>query len=325
MKKKILLTGASGTIGKELFKELLKKKDIYDISLYLRSSRKNRKLFKNYFNQIKIFWGSLQNFEEVKKSVNGQDVVIHVAAALPDVAFKNPEVVVSTNVDGTQNIINAMLEQSNLPKLIYTSSVAVYGDRRKNPIIRVSDPVDDNTKDIYTSTKIKGERIVKESGLEYTIFRVSYVVAIDVLKFRPVMFYMALDSKVEIIHARDAGLAIVNAIESEELWNKTFNLGGGKQCQILFRDNVNDLFEIMGFGRDFLPDLAFSTHHSHCGFFDIEEMQALQRVLKFQNLTLEDFYNEVRKWIGFKRRLTPLVKPIIKWFILRKSDFYKQG
>ncbi|GAH61666.1 unnamed protein product, partial [marine sediment metagenome] len=35
-KKKVLLTGASGTIGKETFKELLKKADEYDISLFLR-------------------------------------------------------------------------------------------------------------------------------------------------------------------------------------------------------------------------------------------------------------------------------------------------
>ena len=323
VKKKILLTGASGTVGKEIFTELLRRTSEYEISLFLRGSRKNKKLFNLYINKIRIVWGTLQNYEEVKRAVNEQDVIIHVAAALPDIAFKNPDFVVSTNVDGIQNVINAMETQTNHPKLIYTSSVAVYGDRREKPIIKLSDLIDDNTKDLYTSTKIKAERLIKESKLEYSIFRVSYVVAKDVIKFRPIMFFIALDTSVEAIHAKDVGLALVNAIDSNETWNNTFNLGGGKQCQILYRDNINDIFEIMGFGRGFLPDEAFSKHHSHCGFFEDQEMNYIQNILRFQNFTLEDFYKEVKKWIGTKRYLIPLVKPILRWYILRKSEFYQ--
>jgi nucleoside-diphosphate-sugar epimerase len=322
-KKKILLTGASGTIGKEIFKELLKRNNTYEISLFLRRSRKNKKLFNRNTDKVRIFWGALQNYEDVKEAVNEQDVIIHVAAALPDLAFKNPEIVVSTNVDGTQNVINAMENQTKPPKLIFTSSVAVYGDRRKKPIIKLSDIIEDDKKDLYTTTKIKAERLITESRLEYSIFRVSYVVAIDVIKFRPVMFFIALDTSVETIHAKDVGLALVNAIDSNEIWNKTFNLGGGKQCQTSYRDNINDMFEIMGFGRGFLPDEAFSNHDSHCGFFDEQEMNYIQSVLRFQNYTLEDFYEEVREWIGIKRYLISLVKPILRWFILRKSEFYQ--
>ena len=324
VKKKILLTGASGTVGIEIFKILLSRVNEYEISLFLRGSKKNKKLFKSNADKVNIFWGTLQNFKEVETAVNGQEVVLHVAAALPDVAFKHPELVVSTNVDGTRNIINAMQEQQNKPKLIYTSSVAVYGDRRKNPIIKMSDPIDTNSKDLYTTTKIAAEKLVKESDLDFIIFRVPYVIATNMIKFRPVMFYLALDTSMETLHAKDTALALVNAIESKEVWNQTFNLGGGKKCQIVYRDNLNDMFGLMGFGRDFLPDEAFSNHHSHCGFFDAEEMNNLQNILKFQNFTLEDFYQEVKKWIGIKRYLIPLVKPILKRYILRKSEFYQK-
>jgi len=324
-KKRILLTGASGTVGKEIFNELLNRANEYEISLFLRGSKKNKKLFKSFFDKVKIFWGTLQNYEEVKAAVNGQEVVLHVAAALPDYTFKNPEFVISTNVDGTRNVINAMLSQQNKPKLIYTSSVAVYGDRRKKPIIKLSDPIDNNSKDLYTTTKIDAEKLVKESTLDYIIFRVPYVIATDMIKFRPVMFYLALDTSMETLHSKDTALALVNAIESKEIWNKTFNLGGGEKCQIKYRDNLNDMFGLMGFGRDFLPDEAFSDHHSHCGFFDAEETSYLQDILKFQNFTLEDFYQEVKKWIGIKRYLVPLVKPILRWYILRKSEFYQKS
>ena len=323
VKKKILLTGASGTIGKEVFRELLNRTNEYEITLFLRGSKKNRKLFSRYLDNIRIIWGSLQNPKEVQVAVNKQDVVIHMAAALPDVAFKSPELLVSTNVDGTRNVIKTMESQTTLPKLIYTSSVTVYGDRRENPIIKLSDPINIDTEDLYASTKIKAEKLIKESKLEYSIFRVSYVLATNIIRFRSVMFYIALDTSVEIIHAKDVGLALVNAIESNEVWNNTFNLGGGKQCQILYKDNIDDMFEIMGFGRDFLPDEAFSQLHSHCGFFDDEEMSYLNSILKFQNHTLEDFYKEVKKWIGIKRYLVPLVKPILRRHLLRKSEFYQ--
>lgn len=323
VKKKILLTGASGTVGKEVFKELLSRTKKYEVSLFLRGSPKNKKLIKPYLDKVKIFWGALQNFEEVKEAVNGQNVVLHLAAALPDVGLKNPEILISTNIDGIRNVINAMSSQPIKPKLIYTSSVAVYGDRRKNPIIKLSDPIDINSEDLYTTTKLKAENLIKESKLEYCIFRVSYVVAIDVIRLRPVMFFIPLDTFVETIHAKDVGLALVNAIDSNEIWNNTFNLGGGKKCQISYIDNMNDMFEIMGFGRGFLPEEAFSKSHSHCGFFDDQETNYIQSVLRFQNFTLEDFYEEVKQWIGFKKYLIPLIKPVIRWYILRKSEFYQ--
>jgi nucleoside-diphosphate-sugar epimerase len=322
LKKKILLTGASGTIGKEVFKELLTRTNEYEISLFLRGSKKNRKLFRSYVDKVRIIWGSLQNLEALQVAVNDQDVVIHIAGVLPDVAFKNPELVVSTNVEGTRNVIKAMKNQVNPPKIIYTSSVTVYGDRREHPIIKLSDPIDINTDDIYANTKIKAEDLIRTSKLVYSIFRVSYVLALDVLKFRTVMFYIATDTSVEIIHVKDVAMALVNAIDSNEIWNSAFNLGGGKQCQIMYKDNIDDMFELMGFGRNFMPEEAFSKHHSHCGFFDEKETKYINSILKFQHHTLNDFYKEVKKWIGIKRYFVPLVKPFLRRYLLRKSEFY---
>jgi hypothetical protein len=79
----------------------------------------------------------------------------------------------------------------------------------------------------------------------------------------------------------------------------------------------------LGFGRNFLPVEAFSYHHSHCGFFDSKETEILQNILRFQNHSLQDFYEEVREWIGFKRKFFPLVKILVRWYLLKKSDFYK--
>ncbi|MFX0177665.1 MAG: NAD-dependent epimerase/dehydratase family protein [Candidatus Hodarchaeota archaeon] len=322
-KLKVLLIGASGTVGREVFTELLNKKQDYEISLFLRNSRKNRKMFKSFRKEISIFWGDIRHYDEVEKAVSDQDIVIHVAAVLPDNSLKNPQLAFDTNVGGTKNVVSAMLKEAKRPSLIYTSSVAVYGDRLKNPIIKVSDPIVENSHDVYTNTKIEAEKLIQNSGLRYCIFRLTYVVATNLLKFRRIMFYMPLKTSLEIIHAKDCGLALVNAIGSNRVWGNAFNLSGGKNCQIMFEDHLNDILEIMGFGRNFLPKFAFAEKDFHCGFFDLMETQKTQELLNFQRYSLDDFYSEVKDWVGIRRYLASLGKPVIRWFILRKSKFYR--
>ncbi len=323
-KKKILLTGASGTIGKEIFRELISRKEKYDICLLLRQSRKNKKLFKPYKKTIEIIWGDIQNYEDVKRSVLNKDIIIHLAGVLPDIAMYNPDLAKLTNIGGTDNVLNAMKAQEINPKIIFTSSVAVYSGKLQNPVIRISDPIETSPEDIYAYTKIEAEKLIINSGIVYCIFRISYAASVDMLRFRPIMFHIPLDTPLEIIHVKDLANAIVNAIESDKVWGKIFNLGGGKDCQITYGENLSDYYEIMGFGRNFLPETAFAKKGFYYGIFDSQETQYLQNLLNFKHHTLQDFYDEVRKWIGVKRYLAHLIKPIARWYILRRSEIYQK-
>jgi len=65
-KKKILLTGASGTIGKKIFRELISRSKKYKLTLLLRPSRKNKRQFKSWKDITDIIWGNIQNYEDVK-------------------------------------------------------------------------------------------------------------------------------------------------------------------------------------------------------------------------------------------------------------------
>jgi len=320
-KSKVLLTGASGTVGIEIFKELLKRSNIYDIRLFLRASNKNKNRFRPFLKKVEIFWGSIENFDEVKKAVENQDVVIHSAALIPSASHYDPKSLNLVNVEGTRHIVNAMLLQKKTPKLIYTSSITVYGDRVEDPNIKITDPLKISPENPYGESKIAAESIIQDSGLEFVIFRLSYCASTSMLKFSPAMFDISLNTSVEIVDTRDVALALVNAIESQEVWGRIFNLGGGKDCQIKFGEHVDDLLEILGFGRHFLPKEAFTNNnHSQCGFYDTEEVENL---LKFQNHNLVSFYDDVKRWIGIKRYLVPLAKPIIKRILLKKSKYYK--
>lgn len=323
-RKKILLTGASGTIGKEIFRDLISRNRKYEISLFLRPSRKNKKLFKSYRGTIDIIWGDIQNFEDAKKAVFNKEIIIHAAGVLPDIAMYKPTIAKLTNIGGTHNILKAMKDEKSNPKIIFTSSATVYNKNLDNPIIRISDPVNTNPNDIYTYTKIEAEKLIMNSGMEYCIFRILYVAAVEAMRFRSIMFHISLDAPLEIIHVKDLARALVNAIESNNIWGKIFNIGGGKDWQIIYRDNLNDCYEIMGLGRNFLPESAFAKKGFYCGILDSQETQYLQKLLNFQNHTLQDFYIELKKWFGLKRYLTPIIKPLLKWYILQKSEFYQK-
>jgi len=326
--KKVLLTGASGTVGKRVLKELLIRNSKYDITLFLRGSRKNKRTFTPLSSKVCIIWGDIHNSEDVKKAVTGKDIIIHLAAVLPDIAIDDPVLAHLTNVIGTKNILNAMKTDNNPPKLIYTSSVAVYGERINNPIIKLSDPIGSGPLDNYAKTKIEAEKLIRESGLEYIIFRLNYVAATDILKFRRIMFHMPLETKLQFIHAKDAGLALVNAIDSDVLSNDgncIYNLAGGKECRIEWKEHLDDLLEIMGLGRGFFPDTAFAKHGYNCGYFDLDDIDYLEDILHFQRNGLREFYTEVREWIGFKRYLAMLARPIIRWHLLKRSDLYKHN
>ncbi|MCK5654339.1 MAG: NAD-dependent epimerase/dehydratase family protein, partial [Dehalococcoidia bacterium] len=146
-KKKVLLTGASGSMGGEAFKELLRRRDKYDIVLLLRPSKKNRKAFTKYEGQegIRIVWGDLSNPDDVLRAVNGVDHVLHPAAFISPAADHNPQLTKKTNFEGTKNVVEAIKRQpdnGDNVRLVMIASLAMYGDRLP-PVqwIKVGDPL----------------------------------------------------------------------------------------------------------------------------------------------------------------------------------------
>jgi len=314
----VLLFGAFGNVGLSTLKELLN--NDYNVRVFEVYNRKNRKIAKKFKNRIELIWGDLRNREDVNNAVLNQDVIVHLAAIIPPLADSNISLAESVNVEGTKNILDAIKEQAKKPKLIFTSSVAVYGDRRDNPMIEVSDPLAPSKGDYYAITKISAEKLIRESGVDFAIFRLTYITSIDKLNMDPLMFHMPLDTSIEICDTKDVGLALANTVENDEVWGETFNIAGGKQCRITYREYLNDMMEIFGLGRNFLPEEGFAEKNFHCGYMNTDKSQNL---LKYQKHTLEDYYREVKKKIGPKKYFMPAIKWMIRLHLLKRSESYR--
>lgn len=316
---KILITGAFGNVGLSSLKELLKKN--HEVRVIEINSKKNKRLAKNFKNEIEIIWGDLRNSKDVEKAVEGQDLVIHLAAIIPPLADYHPELAEAVNVGGTINLLNAIKKQDKLPKLIFTSSIAVYGDRRMNPMISLKDPLNPNEGDFYAFTKISAEKAIRESGIDFAIFRLTYITSVNKLDMDPLMFHMPLDTCIEICDSKDVALALSNAIECNQIWGETFHIAGGVRCRTTYREYINKMMEIFGLGKNFLPEQAFAKKDFHCGYMDTKKSQYL---LNYQTHTLDDYFNEVREKVGSKKHFMKIFKNAIKVLLLKSSEPYRK-
>ncbi|MBU6997661.1 MAG: NAD(P)-dependent oxidoreductase [Theionarchaea archaeon] len=320
---KVLLTGAFGNVGMSTLEELVARG--YSVRVFDVQTGQNRTRAQAFEDHplVEIFWGDLRSREKVFEAIDETiDVVIHVAAIIPPLADRNPGLARAVNVGGTENILAAMESREKRPRLIYTSSIAVYGDRVQTPFIQVTDAVAPNDDDDYAKTKIEAENRITQSHVEWAIFRLTYIVSPDKLEMDPLMFHMPLETSIEICHTKDVGVALANAVVCDEIWGGIYHIAGGERCRTTYREYIRCMMDIFGLGSTCLPEEAFSTGKFHCGFMDTTRSQAL---LKYQHHTLEDYYTEVRKVVGVRRWLMRPVSWAARLYLLNRSAYYRKS
>ena len=315
--KHILLTGAAGSVGYETLKQLIKKNK-YNITVLELPTKKAKKRLSIYKNLINIVYGSINNYNLIENLIKDVDVIIHLAAIIPPLADSKPELTRKVNFFGTKNIVDAINNVNKKCFLIYSSSVSVYGDRISNPWIKVSDSLNPSEGDYYAYTKIETEKLIKESKINYTIFRLTGIMGRPDID--PLMFHMPLDTKLEIATTIDTGIAFANSVEKiNELNHKTFNLGGGENCRTTYRDFLINMFKIYGLNIRYLKDIAFAEKNFHCGYF--LDGDKLNNILNFRNDTLNSYYKRVNmETKGITRFFSKILSRPIIFFLTRKSE-----
>tara|TARA_Y100000591_G_C21817317_1_gene691508 strand:+ start:220 stop:1212 length:993 start_codon:yes stop_codon:yes gene_type:complete len=122
-KKKILITGGTGSFGESFLKRLLKFKSISEIRVLSRDEEKIDRL-RNYYNNEKINFtlGDIREKDQLIEITKGIDYVFHAAALkqVPSCEFF-PMEAIKTNVIGTNNLIDAS-SQNNVKKIVFLST-----------------------------------------------------------------------------------------------------------------------------------------------------------------------------------------------------------
>jgi UDP-glucose 4-epimerase len=141
--EKLLITGGTGTIGKELLKRLHNK---YQIRVISRDELKQAKL-KPLYPDVEFVITDVRDYRAVLKAMVGIDTVIHAAAMKRiEVCEQYPIEAVKTNILGTENVVNAAKER-RVKKLI-----SIGTDKGCEPI------------NVYGMTKAIEEKITLSAG-----------------------------------------------------------------------------------------------------------------------------------------------------------------
>lgn len=140
---KILITGGSGFIGTRLIDEL--KRENHEIVIYdkIKSSK---------YPELCII-EDVRDAKALTKACEGVDVIYNLAAEHAD-NVTPLSLYADVNVGGARNVVNAAKE-NNINKIIFTSSVAIYGLNRGTPHENMeAQPFNE-----YGKTKYEAEKI----------------------------------------------------------------------------------------------------------------------------------------------------------------------
>ncbi len=315
---KVLVTGGLGNVGRSCLAELLGQK--HEVTCFDLGTKANARYARSFADRVHFVWGDLRKADDVAAALKSQDVVVHVAFILPPASDEHPELAEAVNVGGTRNLLEAMKGITPPPKIIFISSFSVYGACQQNLPPRIaSDPV--QPMDNYNRHKVECEGMVRESGLYWSIFRLAMVPPKSLGGFTPKMFDTPPGQRTEFVHPDDVGLAVANAVANDQVRGKILLICGGHSSQLYFRDFVGRMMEAMGIGR--LPDRAFAT--TACAFSDWIDTTESQRLLHYQRHSFEDFTREIAASLGPMRYALRLVSPLVRWWMLSQSPYYKAG
>lgn len=142
--KTILVTGGTGSFGKNFIKYLLKNSTAKKIIVFSRDEYKQHLMAGEISNnpRLRFFLGDVRDLQRLQRAFHGVDIIVHAAALkqVPTLEY-NPFEAVKTNIIGSQNVIEAAIDQAVRQVLLIST------DKAAQPV------------NLYGSTKLCAEKL----------------------------------------------------------------------------------------------------------------------------------------------------------------------
>ena len=212
----VAVTGANGFVGKNVRKFLYKNK-VHVLGI----SRKN---FAKYPNEIKVQSKNLLEYQ-LQKKLKNYDGLIHLIGIGTESSRSTFEQI---NVDLTKNTIE-LCKKSGIKKIVYISGLGVSKDSTSS----------------YFASKYNAEQEIINSGLDYTIFRASYIIGktdhltkslSNQMKKGTIVIPGSGKYRLQPIFVEDVAKIILESILEKKFSNKILDLVGSRK--INFEDFV---------------------------------------------------------------------------------------
>ena len=282
----ILITGATGFIGKHLVEEL-SRKDGHTLFCLVRNPKKAKVL--EAFG-VKLIYADITQKSSLNKLLNYKiEAIFHTAAYVEN---NNPALLRRVNVLGSENICELGLKLG-VNRLIYVSSVAVVSGNTPVPLI---EDLPFKATNIYGESKIEAEKVVRkyrEKGLKTIIVRPPMVYGKDEPHMLGLLLFLTkyrlfplLDkgkSKLHLGYVKNIVAAMVFLLDKEDALEGSFFLGDDEVL------TVREVFDALAKGlkvkplrnlsprvKPILMNLPFIGRK--IGFFSKDRVYSLERI-----------------------------------------------
>ena len=260
--KKVLVTGAEGFIGSHLTERLVELGA--DVTALVQYNSFNNwgwidTFNKNVKDNIKVITGDIREYDNVKRMVKGQEVIMHLAAliAIP-YSYLSPMAYVRTNVEGTTNVLEACRDDEKIEKIIHTSTSETYGTALYVPIDE-KHPMQGQSP--YSASKIGADKMAesfyKSFNLPIATLRPfnTYGPRQSARAVIPTIISQILAGKREIKlgsltptrdfnYVKDTAEAFIKVAESDKTIGEVIN--AGSNYEITIGDTVEKIIRIIG-------------------------------------------------------------------------------
>ena len=206
-RKSVLVTGGTGSFGKEFIRSLLRSKMVESVTVFSRDELKQFEMKSEFSSEkIKYLLGDVRDFNRILQATKDVDIIIH-AAAMKQIpaAEANPMEAIKTNILGAENIVNAAIENS------VERVIALSTDKAANPA------------NLYGATKLCSDKLIiagntlsKYSKTIFSVVRYGNVLGsrgsvipffkemaltgqIPITDFRMTRFWLTLSQGVELV------------------------------------------------------------------------------------------------------------------------------
>jgi len=317
---RVLITGGAGRLGINVGKAFIKCG--FQVRVFDLDTPGNRNSVKRLNGKSEIYWGDITRPDSVQKALEGVDAIVHMAGILPPLAYEKPELAAKVNVGGTRILVDILKQTGRRIPFIFTSSVAAFG-----PTPDATEPLcpeehDANPRGAYGETKLQAENIIKESGIDYVILRLTATMYLNFsISDLKRMFTVPLNNRVEYCHPDDTASAILNAVKNfDSVKGNTLVISGGPEQRMLYKDMIIRILGVMG-----LPVPPASKFTKEPYYLDWYDTTKSQKLLNFQHRSFADYIKDYSKqlsrqygtgFIPFMRRFVGPVfgKAIVQFF-----------
>lgn len=268
-KRTILVTGADGFIGSHLTERLVR--DGHNVRAFVQYNSFNSwgwldNVPDDIAGNFEVFAGDIRDPNGVRKSMEGCDAVLHLAAliAIP-YSYHSPDTYIDTNVKGTLNIVQAARDL-NVNRVIHTSTSEVYGTARFVPITE-EHPLQGQSP--YSASKIAADQIAfsfyASFGTPVTIIRpfntygprqsaraVIPTIITQLASGRERIKLGAVTPTRDFNFVKDTVGGFVAALSSDSGLGHVINIGSNYEISI--GDTAKEIADIMGVAIDIETD-----------------------------------------------------------------------